>query len=120
MVSFSVVSLIAIVPDSECNTPILIVPPVCAVAASGMPPMTAAAAAAAQILFSTLVSLSMCLEAAERPALPRGSKIEAKARPRDEIGGRSALFSYPMPNQWAGFRSAGEMRATDVSSSPET
>ncbi len=50
------VSLIAIVPDSECSTPILIVPWVWAVAALPAPAITVAANAARQILVSTLIS----------------------------------------------------------------
>ena len=57
-VSLRVVSLMAIVPESECRTPILIVPWVCAVAALAAPAITAAATAASRILFNTLVSPS--------------------------------------------------------------
>src|SRR5947209_2224063 len=47
IVSFSVVSLIAIVPDSECNTPTLIVPCVCASAVTGATADAATTATAA-------------------------------------------------------------------------
>src|ERR1700746_2851029 len=67
MVSLSVVSLIAIVPDNECKTPILIVPWACAGAVIGIHAMTAAAASAYQVLFTTLKPPLLCLGAAQWP-----------------------------------------------------
>jgi hypothetical protein len=76
-----VVSLIAIVPDSECRTPILIVPWVWATAALAAPAITAAASAAGQILFRTLMSpLLMCPCAALPAGIEGRRKIEAKPR----------------------------------------
>jgi len=73
IVSFKVVSLIAIVPESECNTPILIAPWVWAAAESGPPATSAAASAACPILLSTFVPPSQRACGQHR----RSSKIEA-------------------------------------------
>ena len=76
-----VVSLIAIVPDSECSTPILIVPWVWAVAALAAPAITAAATTACQLFCSTLWCLPLDLPC-RGPAgrLRHASKIKAKPR----------------------------------------
>ena len=99
MVSFSVVSLIAIVPDSECSTPILIVPWVgvwawAAVTATSPPRATAPASSAArQIpLTSFIASLFPFCAAWLRPlgaGAVEGSKIEANPA---TISGEWPLF----------------------------
>src|SRR3954451_17546907 len=66
MTSFSVVSLIAIVPDSECSTPTLIVPPV-------VPPLGEAAAGAL---------VCACAATAPPPALAASVAAAAPSRPR--------------------------------------
>jgi hypothetical protein len=71
MVSLSVVSLIAIVPDSECRTPILIVPWVWASAAppsaTAAPTATTAASAARQIPLMSFIAPSFFQSTARRP-----------------------------------------------------
>src|SRR5439155_5908335 len=59
---------IAIVPDSECSTPILIVPCVWAATGPVTPATTAAASTACRILFVIPLSLSMCFRRGLRPA----------------------------------------------------
>jgi hypothetical protein len=78
MVSLRVVSLIAIVPDSECSTPILIVPWVWAVAALDATASAAEATTACHILFSTLVSPSFNVCRGLVGQQQHRSKIKAK------------------------------------------
>jgi len=96
MVSFSVVSLIAIVPDSECKTPILIVPCVgglvwalaVTVAARSVAPNSAARHVPWKIFMAP--SFSDC--AALMAGRDRRSKIEAKPRERFAAFGGERLF----------------------------
>ena len=87
MVSFSVVSLIAIVPDSECRTPILIVPCAPGAVCASAGPIAAAAvtapatSAARQIPFTCFIAPSfLALRGASMAGSWRWSKIEAKPR----------------------------------------
>src|SRR6516164_9742449 len=80
MVSLRVVSLIAIVPDSEWRTPILIVPWVWAVAAPDATAITATATTTCHILFGTLVSPSFHAYCGPVGRHRLASKIKAKPR----------------------------------------
>src|SRR5579883_2849312 len=93
-VSFSVVSLIAIVPDSECSTPILIVSWLQAGAAAAIPAAMPAATAARRMLANIPTSPSLPLSccAAVDPADTRveqdrgqGNCPAAAAAPRAEL-----------------------------------
>src|SRR4051795_7090828 len=87
MVSFSVVSLIAIVPDSECSTPILIVPWVWASAAPVAAASAPAASTARQIPFKNVMAPSF---RRLRGGLPAGFGRGARLGPTP-IGGLLAI-----------------------------
>jgi hypothetical protein len=87
MVSLRVDSLIAIVPDSECKTPILIVSRVWAPAGLAAPAMTAAAIAACHILFNTRsLPLLMCVDTTRRPVRVFGRSRPSPATYRHGLG----------------------------------
>src|SRR5436190_23849864 len=94
MVSLSVVSLIAIVPDSECKAPILIVPGVWALAVVVAAAATNAAptSAARQIPCKIFMAPSFSSCAAFHGRQDRRSKIEAKPRQRFAAFGGKRLF----------------------------
>src|SRR5215469_3044628 len=111
MVSLSVVSLIAIVPDSECNTPILIVPWGLG-GSSGRRPRDDGCGNRglpnpAQHLGASLFE---CLGTARRPAV-------AERQDRGQTPNRRQICSETngVPKKSAGCRSAGDVRATIVS-----
>jgi len=91
MVSFSVVSLIAIVPDSECKTPILIVPCVWALAVALAIASAVANSAARHVPCKTFMAPSFIDCAASMAARPQ-SKIKAKPRERFATFAAKARF----------------------------